>query len=153
MFVDEARIFVKAGDGGRGAVSFHHEKYRPLGGPDGGSGGLGGSVWAEASRDTDTLVEFSHHHHWKAEHGKPGEKNNRHGANGEDLVIRVPVGTQVRDAGGNLLADLSSDGQRACLARGGKGGRGNACFATARRKAPRFSEKGDPGRRAGSTWS
>lgn len=145
MFVDEARIFVKAGDGGRGAVSFHREKYRPHGGPDGGSGGAGGSVWAEASRDADTLAEFSHRRHWKAEPGRPGEKNDRHGADGEDLVIRVPLGTQVRDAEGRLLADLSSDGQRACLARGGRGGKGNARFATSRRKAPRFAEKGEPG--------
>ncbi len=145
MFVDEARIYVKAGSGGHGAISFHHEKYRPMGGPDGGGGGTGGSIWAEATNDTDTLVEFSHHHHWRAEHGKPGEGNDRHGANGADLFIRVPVGTQVRDEEGNLLADLSFDGQRACLARGGKGGKGNAAFATPRRKTPRFAEKGDPG--------
>lgn len=145
MFVDEARIYVKAGSGGHGAVSFHHEKYRPMGGPDGGGGGIGGSVWAEATRDTDTLAEFSHHRHWRAENGRPGEGNNRHGANGEDLVIKVPVGTQVRNEGGDLLADLSFDGQRACLAAGGKGGRGNAVFATPRRKSPRFAEKGDPG--------
>ncbi len=145
MFVDEARIFVKAGSGGNGAVSFHHEKFRPMGGPDGGGGGTGGSVWAEATRDTDTLAEFSHHRHWRAESGRPGEGNNRHGANGEDLVIFVPVGTQVRNEEGGLLADLSCDGQRACLAKGGHGGRGNAVFATSRRKAPHFAEKGEPG--------
>jgi GTP-binding protein len=145
LFDDEASIYVKAGNGGRGAVSFHREKYRPLGGPDGGDGGRGGSVWLTASREENTLTLFKHRRHWRAENGGPGEGNNRHGADGEDLVIPVPVGTQVRKEDGTLLADLSFEGQKVRLAAGGRGGRGNAAFANPRRKAPRFSEKGDAG--------
>lgn len=145
MFIDEAKIHVKGGDGGRGCVSFHREKYRPLGGPDGGDGGAGGSVYLEASPHKNTLIEFTRKRHFRAKNGLPGEGNNRHGASGEDLVVFVPVGTQVRDENNNLLADLSFPQQRVLVAKGGRGGRGNASFATPQRKSPRFAEKGEGG--------
>ncbi len=145
MFVDEASIFVRAGSGGRGAVSFHREKYRPLGGPDGGDGGRGGSVWLVATGEESTLASFRHNRHFRAGNGGAGEGNNRRGADGEDLFIPVPLGTQVRKEDGSLLADLSLEGQKVLLAAGGKGGRGNASFANPRRRTPRFAEKGDRG--------
>lgn len=145
MFIDEAEIHVRGGDGGHGCVSFHHEKFRPLGGPDGGDGGKGGSVILRASPSVNTLVEFTRRRHYRAGKGHNGSGNNRHGANGKDLVLQVPVGTQVRDGQGRLLADLSFAGSEAVVASGGRGGRGNAAFATSTRRAPDFAERGERG--------
>lgn len=144
-FVDEVEIRVRGGDGGSGCISFHREKYRPLGGPDGGDGGRGGSVILEASPSVNTLVEFTRRRVFRAGRGGNGSGNNCHGADGQDLVLYVPVGTQVRDEDGRLLADLDAPGKRVVVARGGRGGRGNASFATPSRRAPDFAERGEKG--------
>jgi GTP-binding protein len=146
MFVDTARIVVRAGDGGRGCVSFRREKYVPRGGPNGGDGGDGGSIHIEASRSYQTLIDQKYHPLYRAQRGEHGRGKDQHGATGQDLLIKVPLGTVVRDADtGEILADLVMEGQRALVARGGKGGRGNARFATSTRQAPRFAEPGSPG--------
>lgn len=146
MFYDYLKIYVKAGDGGNGCVAFRREKYVPFGGPAGGDGGRGGHVILRADEGLRTLVDFHFKRHFKAERGGHGEGNNRHGKNGADLVLRVPVGTVVRDATtGEILADLVAHGQEVIVARGGRGGRGNARFATPTERAPRFAEKGEPG--------
>lgn len=146
MFVDEAKIYVKAGDGGPGCVAFRREKYVPKGGPDGGNGGRGGHVVFEAAGDLDTLIDFAGQHHWRAENGRPGSGSNRTGADGGDLLIRVPVGTLIYDIDlGLLLKDLNQVGMRARVCRGGKGGRGNKAFATATNQTPRTAEPGTPG--------
>lgn len=146
MFVDEAEIYVKAGDGGDGCVSFRREKFVPFGGPDGGDGGDGGSVYIEADPQLDTLAEFVGHHHWRAENGRPGQGKNKTGRKGRDLIIKVPVGTLIYDKDkGILIKDLKEPGERVCVARGGKGGRGNKHFANAVDQAPRIAEKGQVG--------
>ncbi|MBE3590473.1 MAG: GTPase ObgE [Firmicutes bacterium] len=146
MFVDRALIRVQAGDGGHGAVSFRREKYVPRGGPDGGDGGRGGDVVLRADARLNTLFEFRHRRLLRAERGRNGEGGQRRGKDGEDLVVPVPVGTLVYDdATGELLADLTEDGQEAVVARGGRGGRGNARFASSVRRAPRLAERGEPG--------
>jgi len=146
MFIDEAKIWVKAGDGGHGCISFRREKFVPKGGPDGGDGGNGGSVYFEAVEDVDTLTDFAGRHHFRAANGGGGEGANRHGADGEDLVIRVPVGTLVYDADLDiLLKDLNEVGMKVCICRGGRGGKGNKAFATSTRQAPRFSTPGKGG--------
>lgn len=145
-FIDEAKIYVKAGDGGRGCVSFRREKYVPRGGPDGGDGGWGGDVVIKASRDRRTLIDFKYRQHHVARHGGHGEGGRRTGRDGDAVEIVVPVGTIIRDAGsGDLLADLIGDGARLVVAKGGMGGRGNARFATATRQAPRFAQPGIQG--------
>lgn len=144
-FVDEVKIYVQSGKGGDGCVAFLRERYRPKGGPSGGDGGKGGSVVMEATRNLGTLLDFRYQQHYRAENGKPGEGRQRYGRKGEDAVLRVPVGTVVTDAEtGELLADLSTDGQRTVIARGGKGGRGNMHFATSVNQTPRHAEKGEP---------
>ncbi len=146
MFRDEAVIKVRAGRGGRGIVSFRREKFVPRGGPDGGDGGRGGSVILVADPGKSSLYDLAHTPVLQAENGKPGGGGNRTGRSGEDLVIPVPVGTLVYALPrGNLLKDLDRPGARVVVARGGKGGRGNARFATAERRAPRFAEEGSPG--------
>lgn len=145
MFIDEVEIHVRGGEGGGGCASFHREKYRPLGGPDGGNGGRGGSIFMRASESVNTLVEYTRQRHYKAERGGNGSGNNRHGADAKDLVLPVPLGTQVRDREGDFIADLLRPEQRVVVARGGKGGRGNASFVTAARRTPDFCEKGEPG--------
>lgn len=146
MFVDQARIFVQAGAGGNGVVAWRREKYVPQGGPDGGDGGRGGSIILEATRDLTTLVDFRYQPRYQAERGGHGQGGKRHGKNGEDRIIKVPVGTQVfDDETGELLVDLIEHGQRWLAARGGRGGRGNARFATPQRQAPAFAEKGEAG--------
>jgi len=145
LFVDEVEIHVSGGEGGKGCVSFHREKYRPLGGPDGGDGGRGGSVVLRASQDVNTLIEFTRQRHYQAERGRNGSGNNCHGAGGKDLVLPVPLGTQVRDDKGGFIADLTYPEQQVVVARGGKGGRGNAAFVTASRRTPDFCERGEPG--------
>ena len=144
MFVDEVTIEVAGGQGGDGVTSFHREKYRPRGGPDGGDGGRGGDVVLLADPSVGTLVEYHFHPHQRAGRGRHGQGSNRKGADGEDRVLRVPVGTVVRDADGRLLADLARPGMRFVAARGGRGGRGNAALSAGRRLA-RFHEKGEPG--------
>ncbi|MCL6473366.1 MAG: GTPase ObgE [Firmicutes bacterium] len=145
MFLDEAKIFVKAGDGGNGIVSFFRAKYIPKGGPDGGDGGRGGSVVLEVDEGLRTLMDFRYQRHFKAERGQHGQGGNKKGKDGEDVILKVPPGTVVKDEKGNLLADLVEPGERAVVARGGLGGRGNARFATPTRRSPSFAEKGEPG--------
>jgi GTPase len=143
MFIDRARIFVKAGDGGEGAVSFHREKYVPRGGPDGGDGGRGGDIVLIADASLRTLLDFKYQKHHRAPNGASGKGSNMHGKNGEDLIIRVPPGTLVRDTeSGKLLADMYADGDKRILLRGGMGGKGNARFSSSTRQAPRFAQTG-----------
>lgn len=146
QFLDQARIFVKGGDGGNGVMSFRRERYIPRGGPNGGNGGRGGNVTLVASAELNTLFPLHHQIHYRAPRGDHGGSANKTGANGEDQRILVPPGTQVRDAdSGELLGDLETAGQQLVVAAGGRGGRGNAAFKTARNNAPRFAEKGEPG--------
>ena len=146
MFFDQAKIHVKAGDGGNGIVAFRREKYVPRGGPSGGNGGRGGHVYLVADPDLNTLHAFQHQLHFRAERGQHGGSADKTGAAGPDLHIAVPPGTLVYDADtGELLADLAQPGQQALVARGGRGGRGNAAFKSARNKAPRLAEKGEAG--------
>ena len=147
MFVDKASILVRAGDGGDGAVSFRKEKFVDRGGPDGGDGGDGGDAVFVASRNQNTLASFRHEQEVRAEPGSPGSKRRKHGKGGGDLRVEVPVGTVVMNEHGEMLADLAIDGQQAVIARGGKGGFGNAHFVTSRRQAPKMAEKGEPGDR------
>ncbi|NPA39041.1 MAG: GTPase ObgE [Thermodesulfobacteria bacterium] len=145
-FVDQAKIYVKAGNGGAGCVSFRREKYVPKGGPDGGDGGDGGDVILVADPQVHTLYDFYHQVHFRAENGRPGMGKKMKGRDGEDLILKVPVGTIVKDAEtGEVLGDLVQPGQKLVVARGGKGGRGNARFATPTRQAPRIAEPGKPG--------
>ncbi len=146
MFYDLAKIFVKAGDGGDGAISFRREKYVPKGGPDGGDGGRGGNVYLRVDPQLNTLVAFSYQQHFRAESGEPGRGKNQNGRDGADLYIDVPPGTMVYDdQTGELLGDLIEPGETLLVARGGRGGRGNRHFATPTRQAPRMAEKGEPG--------
>jgi len=146
LFHDEARIYVKAGDGGNGCVSFRREKFVPMGGPDGGDGGKGGNVILQVDPSLRTLIDFRYKTHYRAENGQHGQGSNRHGRDGEDLIVRVPPGTLVKDeATGEYVADLVAPGDAVVVARGGRGGRGNARFKSPTRQAPRFAEKGEPG--------
>ncbi len=146
QFYDRAKIFVKAGDGGNGSVHFRREKYVPYGGPDGGDGGRGGSVYFEIDPGLNTLVDYHYRQHHRAGNGGVGLKQRMHGAKGEDVVLRVPAGTVVRDADTNeLLADMVDPDQRVQVARGGRGGLGNVHFATASNQVPREAQKGEPG--------
>jgi len=146
MFVDEAEIRVKAGDGGAGCVAFRREKYVPKGGPDGGDGGDGGDVVLLADPQKNTLLDFAGRHHWKAQRGEAGMGKKMAGHGGEDLVIRVPLGTVVMDAEhGIMLADLEEAGKRVVVAKGGRGGRGNWHFKSATNQAPRYAEPGTEG--------
>jgi GTPase len=146
MFVDEIDIFVKGGDGGAGCVSFRREKYVPHGGPDGGDGGNGGSIWLEADPQLGSLLDYHYKRHYTAERGQHGKGANKHGASGDDLVLRVPVGTIVRAREtGEVLGDLAAPGQRVLAARGAHGGRGNARFTTSTNRAPRRADLGRPG--------
>lgn len=145
QFVDRAVLHLQAGDGGHGCVSVHREKFKPLGGPDGGNGGHGGDIILEVSDQVHTLLDFQYRPHVKARRGGNGEGDHRNGARGEDLILQVPVGTVVRSAEGEILADLTALGTRFVAAEGGFGGLGNAALATAKRKAPGFALKGEPG--------
>ena len=146
MFIDVARIKVKAGHGGRGCISFRREKYVPRGGPDGGDGGRGGSIFVEASRSVSTLIDLKYQQLYRAPKGAHGQGKKKRGRDGADVVIKVPLGTVIKEEGiGRLLGDLTEEGQRALVARGGRGGRGNAVFATATRRAPRIAEDGEVG--------
>jgi GTP-binding protein len=146
MFVDEAKIWVKAGDGGNGCMSFRREKYIPKGGPDGGDGGKGGDLFFVTDQNIDTLLDFVGKHHWQAKNGQPGQGSNKTGANGEDLIIRVPPGTLIYDADLDLLLkDLDEVGMKVCVCLGGQAGKGNRQFATSVYQAPRYAEPGKPG--------
>lgn len=146
MFIDRVKIKIKAGDGGNGVTAFRREKFVPRGGPSGGDGGNGGDVWLESDEGINTLLHLRFNPEHKAERGRHGEGSNRFGKHGEDAVIKVPVGTQVFDAGSNdLLFDFTEPGQRFLAAKGGKGGWGNAHFATPTRRAPKFHYQGRPG--------
>ena len=146
MFVDHAKIYVKGGDGGNGIVAFRREKYIPMGGPAGGDGGRGGNVVFVADEGLSTLMDFKYRKHFKAERGAHGRGKNMHGSWGEDLVVRVPVGTVIRDDdSGQVIADLTRAGQEVIVARGGRGGRGNARFSSSVNRAPSISENGEPG--------
>ena len=146
MFFDDAKIYVKAGDGGDGCVSFRREKYVPLGGPNGGDGGKGGDVYLVANPHLNTLIAFRRRVHFKAQRGGHGRGKGQKGRWGDDLSIEVPPGTVARDAEtGDFIADLMGEGQRVLVAQGGRGGRGNAAFATPTTQAPRIAERGEPG--------
>jgi GTP-binding protein len=146
-FVDRVVLHVQAGNGGHGCVSILREKFKPLGGPDGGDGGNGGSVRLVVDPGVHTLLDFHFRPHVKAENGRGGAGSNRDGADGRDLVLRVPNGTVVQKTDGEVLADLVGAGTEYELARGGRGGRGNAALANTRRRAPGFAELGEPGER------
>ncbi|HZK24247.1 MAG TPA: GTPase ObgE [Oscillospiraceae bacterium] len=146
MFVDRAKIYVKGGDGGNGIVAFRREKYVPFGGPDGGDGGRGGDVIFVVDPNLRTLLDFRYQQHLRADRGDHGKGSNKHGRGAKDKFVKVPPGTQVRDAESEaLLADLTDEGQSFVVAKGGRGGRGNTRFSSPADKAPRYSEKGEPG--------
>ncbi len=146
MFVDRVTLFVRGGDGGNGCLSFRREKYAPRGGPNGGDGGHGGNVVLRASSSHTNLAHLSHQRHWKAARGAHGEGSDRFGRGGDELSIDVPLGTLVRDRDrGHLLSDLKADGDQVVVARGGRGGHGNAHFKSSTNRAPRQVEKGLPG--------
>ena len=144
MFTDYTKIFIKAGDGGNGVATFRREKYVAAGGPDGGDGGNGGNVYFKVDKDRNTLIDFRYNKKFKAKNGENGSGNHCNGKYGEDLYIKVPIGTVVKDAlTGKVLADLSEENQVELIQKGGRGGRGNSHFATATRQAPRFCEDGE----------
>ena len=146
MFIDEAKIYVKGGDGGKGCVSFRREKYVPRGGPDGGDGGDGGDVIISADRNLHTLIDLRYQQHYRADRGGHGEGSNKHGKDGGDCRIRVPVGTIIKDADTKLiLEDLDEDGKVSIVAKGGRGGWGNTRFKSSTNRAPRRAQKGLPG--------
>lgn len=146
MFVDQVKIFVKAGDGGRGCVSFRREAYVPLGGPDGGVGGKGGDIWLEAVSHHNTLLSLRYHTEFRAERGAHGGPGNRTGAQGQDLIVPVPPGTSALEIETDaLLGEVLAPGQRLLLAKGGRGGRGNRAFLSNRNRAPRECDPGEPG--------
>lgn len=146
MFVDRVRIKVTSGAGGNGCCSFRREAYVPLGGPNGGDGGEGGSIYIVAAKGLNTLSDLRYHPNWSGKRGVHGQGKDCHGKKGEETLIRVPCGTVIQEYhSGEVLADLTEEGQRFLAARGGRGGRGNARFATATNRAPRFAEKGEPG--------
>ena len=145
-FIDEALIDVTAGNGGNGCASFRREKFIPMGGPDGGDGGKGGSIWAVADRNINTLVEYRYTRSFKARNGEQGRGSDCYGKGADDLILRVPVGTVIRDEEtGEALADLAKDGQKALVAKGGKGGLGNLHFKSSTNRAPRQCTPGEPG--------
>lgn len=146
MFIDRAKIFVKAGDGGNGCVAFHREKFVPMGGPSGGDGGKGGDVILVADKNLQTLMDFKYKRHYKAQKGQNGQGGNKKGKDGEDLILKVPVGTVVKDAQtGQIIADLVEDGQKVIVAKGGRGGKGNAAFKSPTNQAPTNAEPGEEG--------
>ena len=144
-FLDLAKVYIRSGAGGNGCVSFRREKYVEFGGPDGGDGGTGGSVWAEAVEGLNTLIDFRYQQHFFARNGQPGMGKGRTGKDGEDIVLKVPVGTEIlEDDEETLIADLTEVGQRVLLARGGNGGWGNLHFKSSTNQAPR---RANPARR------
>ena len=147
MFIDEAKIDVRAGNGGNGCLSFRREKFVPKGGPDGGNGGRGGNVYFHTVENLDTLMDFTGKHHWHAKNGADGSGSNKHGVNGQDLIIPLPPGTLIYDDELNLLLkDLNKVGMKVCICRGGKGGKGNKAFATSTNQTPRITTPGKKGK-------
>ena len=145
-FLDQAKIYVRSGDGGNGSVHFRREKYIEFGGPDGGDGGKGGDVWAEAVENLNTLIDYRYQQHFKAAAGTPGKGRNMTGAGGEDVVLKLPVGTEIRDEDNEtLIADLDTPGKRVLIARGGNGGFGNTHFKSSTNRAPRHANPGQEG--------
>ncbi len=145
-FLDQVKVFIESGSGGGGCLSFRREAHVPRGGPDGGDGGRGGSIIAECADGLNTLIDYRYRQHFNAANGRPGAGRNRSGASGEDIILKLPVGTQILNEDGDLLlADLTVPGHRLVLARGGDGGRGNAAFKTSTNRAPRRADKGFPG--------
>jgi len=145
-FLDEAKVYIRSGDGGNGCVSFRREKFIEFGGPNGGDGGKGGDVIVEAVDGLNTLIDYRYQQHFRAKNGRAGMGKDRHGASGDDILLKVPAGTQVYEEDGKtLLADLSQVGQRAVVARGGNGGFGNAYFKSSTNRAPRHANPGQPG--------
>ncbi len=146
MFIDEVIINVKAGKGGNGCVSFRRERFVPKGGPDGGDGGKGGNIYIQADSQIKTLIEYYRKPHRKAENGENGSSHKKNGKNGNDLFLKVPVGTILEDVGdGNIIADLSQSEERICIACGGLGGKGNYRFKNSIRRSPKFAQRGEPG--------
>ncbi|HJT57201.1 MAG TPA: GTPase ObgE [Ktedonobacteraceae bacterium] len=146
MFYDHTKIYVKAGDGGNGSIHFRREKFTPRGGPDGGDGGRGGSIYIEADPNLNTLIDYRYSQHFKAPSGGAGARQKMHGAKGEDIILKVPPGTIIRDGDSYaLVADLVENGQQVMVARGGRGGLGNVHFATSTHQAPREAQNGEPG--------
>ena len=148
-FIDTAVLRLTAGKGGDGAVSFRREKYVPKGGPDGGNGGTGGSIYFVGDKNRHTLMDFRYKSLYKAPDGEKGRGRDQNGAAGEDLVLPVPLGTVIKDVEtGFIIADITSDGEKALIVKGGRGGKGNMCFATPEQRAPRYAEDGKPGEEA-----
>ncbi|MFH2013047.1 MAG: GTPase ObgE [Pseudomonadota bacterium] len=147
-FIDEVKIFVKSGNGGNGCLSFRREKFVPKGGPDGGDGGKGGDIILEASSRPTTLLDLQYQQHYLAKRGEHGKGKNQHGKDAPNLIITVPIGTLVRDEDNNVIKDFSSEGERITVAKGGRGGRGNARFTSSTNRAPRYSEEGKEGKGA-----
>ena len=146
QFIDEVKIHLQAGNGGKGASSFRREKFIPEGGPDGGDGGRGGSIIFECVKDLNTLIDFRFKQHFNAKNGVPGKGGNKNGLSGEDMILQVPLGTQVfSDDKTELIADLTSDGERFRIVKGGRGGRGNVNFKSSVNQAPTYSQKGEEG--------
>lgn len=146
QFIDQTKVYVKAGDGGRGCVSFRREKYVPKGGPNGGDGGRGGHVIFQATRDINTLLDIRYQQQYHGERGQHGMGKNMHGKNGEDLIVPVPLGTLIKDLETDeILADLTTEGQEFIAVKGGRGGLGNTHFKSATRQAPRYAQPGEPG--------
>ena len=146
MFIDEAQIQVRAGDGGNGCLSFRREKFIPKGGPDGGNGGKGGDVYFQTVENLDTLIDFAGKHHWRAKNGADGQGSNKYGSDGQDLIINVPPGTLIYDSELDLLLkDLNEVAMKVRICRGGRGGRGNKTFATSTNQTPRHTERGKKG--------
>lgn len=146
MFIDRVQIHVRGGDGGNGALSFRREKYVPRGGPDGGDGGDGGNVIVEAAANADSLAEIVNRKHWRADNGGPGGGDNCSGRKASDLIIRVPPGTLIYDRDrGNVIRDLTQDGETVVVAKGGRGGKGNRAFASSTNRTPRIFQEGEPG--------
>lgn len=147
MFVDYAKIIIKSGDGGNGAATFRREKYVAAGGPDGGDGGRGGDVYFEVDPNANTLIDFRFTKKFKAENGQNGSGGHKFGKSGQDIIVKVPVGTIVKDAeSGKVIVDMSKEGQKELILKGGRGGKGNSHFATSTRQAPRFAIDGEPGK-------
>lgn len=145
MFVDEVTVYVQGGNGGNGSMAFRREKFVPAGGPSGGDGGRGGDVVFIVDPGLNTLMDFRHERHFRAEHGESGGPNRRHGRDGNDLLVKVPPGTLVLRDNGEVLADLVEPGESAIIAQGGRGGKGNVHFATSKHRAPKVAERGEPG--------
>ena len=147
MFVDYAKIIIQSGKGGDGAATFRREKYVAAGGPDGGDGGKGGDIYFEVDPDSNTLIDFRYTKRFKAQNGENGSGNRCFGKSGEDLTVKVPKGTIVKDAEtGKVIVDMSEDGQRELILKGGRGGKGNVHFATSTRQAPHFAIDGEKGK-------